>query len=182
MAKFNITVELDWIDEEYNLDEEIREAIVDKIVNKVQDKLIQQVDTECSNKINDQMANIEKAVSDKLNSIMDSFFDEPRDVTDRYGDVIKKGVTIRDTLKKACDEFINQPLDQNGKPTTSDWNVKYKTRIDYIVAKSINYDMERTINNAVSSVTDNLKKKIADEVKKQMGDKLANILELDKMI
>ena len=34
----------------------------------------------------------------------------------------------------------------------------------------------------VSTVTDNLKKKIADEVKKQMGDKLANILELDKMI
>ena len=182
MAKFNITVELDWIDEEYNLDEEIREAIVDKVVNKVQDKLIQQVDTECSNRINDQMANIEKAVSDKLNSIMDSFFDEPRDVTDRYGDVIKKGVTVRDTLKKACDEFINQSLDQNGKPTTSDWNVKYKTRIDYIVAKSINYDMERAINNAVSSVTDNLKKKISDEVKKQMGDKLANILELDKMI
>ena len=182
MAKFNITVELDWIDEEYNLDEEIREAIVDKVVNKVQDKFIQQVDTECSNRINDQMANIEKAVSDKLNSIMDSFFDEPRDVTDRYGDVIKKGVTVRDTLKKACDEFINQPLDQSGKPTTSDWNVKYKTRIDYIVAKSINYDMERAINNAVSAVTDNLKKKITDEVKKQMGDKLANILELDKMI
>ena len=182
MAKFNITVELDWIDEEYNLDEEIREAIVDKVVNKVQDKLIQQVDTECSNRINDQMANIEKAVSDKLNSIMDSFFDEPRDITDRYGDVIKKGVTVRDTLKKACDEFINQPLDQSGKPTTSDWNVKYKTRIDYIVAKSINYDMERAINNAVSAVTDNLKKKITDEVKKQMGDKLANILELDKMI
>ena len=113
---------------------------------------------------------------------MDSFFDEPRDITDRYGDVIKKGVTVRDTLKKACDEFINQPLDQNGKPTTSDWNVKYKTRIDYIVAKSINYDMERAINNAVSAVTDNLKKKITDEVKKQMGDKLANILELDKMI
>ena len=182
MAKFNITVELDWIDEEYNLDEEIREAIVDKVVNKVQDKFIQQVDTEGSNRINDQMANIEKAVSDKLNSIMDSFFDEPRDVTDRYGDVIKKGVTVRDTLKKACDEFINQPLDQSGKPTTSDWNVKYKTRIDYIVAKSINYDMERAINNAVSAVTDNLKKKITDEVKKQMGDKLANILELDKMI
>lgn len=182
MAKFNITVELDWMDGEYNLDEEIREAIVDNVVNKVQDKLVQQVDTECNNIINDQMANIEKTVSDKLNSIMDSFFDEPRDVTDRYGDIIKKGVTVRDTLKKACDDFINQPLDENGKPTTSSWGVKYKTRIDYIVAKSINYDMERTINNAVSAVIDDLKKKITDEVKKQMGDKLANILELDKMI
>ena len=182
MAKFNITVELDWMDEEYNLDEEIREAIVNNVVNKVQGKLVQQVDTECNNRINNQMANIEKAVSDKLNSIMDSFFDEPRDITDRYGDVVKKGVTVRDTLKRACDEFMNQPLDEYGKPTTSSYNTKYKTRVDYIVAKSIDHNMEFAIKNAVSTVTDSLKKKITDEVKKQMGDKLANILELDKML
>lgn len=183
MAKFNITVELDWMDEEYNLDEEIRETIISGVVNKVQDRLIQQVDTECNNRINNQMANIEKAVSDKLNDIMDAFFDEPRDVTDRWGDVIKKGVTVRETLKKACDEFMNQPLDEYGKPTTSSsYKKKYNTRVDYIVAKSIDHNMEYAIKNAVSTVTDNLKKKITDEVKKQMGDKLANILELDKML
>lgn len=182
MAKFNITVELDWMDEEYNLDEEIRETIINGVVNKVQDRLINQVETECNNKINDQLKNIETAVSDKLNGIMDAFFDEPRDITDKYGDVIKKGVTVRETLKKACDEFMNQPLDSNGKPTSSSWDVKYKTRVDYIVAKSIDYNMEIAIKRAVEDVTNNLKKKITEEVKKQMGDKLANILELDKMI
>ena len=181
MAKFNITVELDWMDEEYNLDEEIRETIINSVVNKVQDRLVQQVDTECNNRINSQLANIETAVSDKLNGIMDAFFDEPRDVTDKYGDVIKKGVTVRDTLKKACDEFMNQSLDENGKPTTSSWSIKYKTRVDYIVAKSIDYNMESAIKRAVEDVTKNLKNKIS-EVKKQMGDKLANILELDKML
>ncbi len=182
MAKFNITVELDWMDEEFNLDEEIRETIINSVVNKVQDRLVQQVDTECNNRINSQLASIETAVSDKLNGIMDAFFDEPRDVTDKYGDVIKKGVTVRDTLKKACDEFMNQSLDEYGKPTTSSYNTKYKTRVDYFVAKSIDSDMEWRIKKAVSDVTDNLKKKITEEVKKQMGDKLANILELDKML
>ena len=182
MAKFNITVELDWMDEEYNLDEEIRETIINSIVNRVQDRLVNQVDTECTKRINDQMANIEKSVSDKLNSIMDSFFDEPRDVTDRWGDVVQKGVTVRDTLKKACDEFMNQSLDEQGRPTTSTYQVKYKTRVDYIVAKSIDYSMENAIKRAVEDVTKNLKDKISNEVKKQMGDKLANILEIDKMI
>lgn len=183
MAKFNITVELDWMDEEYNLDEDIRETIINSVVNKVQDRLVQQVDTECNNRINSQLANIEAAVSDKLNGIMDSFFDEPRDVTDKYGDVIKKGVTVRDTLKKACDEFMNQSLDKNGKPVSSgSWGVEYKTRVDYIVAKSIDSNMEWAIKRAVEDVTNNLKKKISEEVKKQMGDKLANILELDKML
>lgn len=182
MAKFNITVELDWMDEEYNLDEEIRETIINGVVNKVQDRLVQQVDAECNNRINNQMANIENAVSDKLNDIMDAFFDEPRDVTDKYGDVIKKGVTVRETLKKACDEFMNQSLDSSGKPTKSSWDIKYNTRVDYIVAKSIDHDMEWAIKKAVEDVTKNLKNKIAEEVKKQMGDKLANILELDKML
>ena len=42
--------------------------------------------------------------------------------------------------------------------------------------------MEWAIKKAVDDVTNNLKKKISEEVKKQMGDKLANILELDKML
>ena len=181
MAKFNITVELDWMDEEYNLDEEIRGTIVNSVVDKVKERLVSQVDNECTERINEQMANIENAVSQKLNGIMDAFFDEPRDITDRSGDVIEKGVTVKDTLKKACDNFMNQSLDSEGRPTTSSYNVKYKTRIDYIVAKSIDYQMESKIKSAVSDVVKKLKDTIADEVKKQMGDKLANVLELDKM-
>lgn len=181
MAKFNITVELDWMDEEYNLDEEIRDTIINSIVDKVKDRLVCQVENECNSKIDEQMKNIEKAVSDKLNGIMDAFFDEPRDITDRYGDVIKKGVTVKDTLKEACDNFMNQSLDAEGRPTTSSYNVKYKTRVDYIVAKSIDYNMESKIKSAVSDVVSKLKDTIANEVKKQMGDKLANVLELDKM-
>ena len=182
MAKFNIAVELDWMDEEFNLDEEIKCTIVNNIVDKVKDRLVAQVDTECNNKIAEQMENIEKTVSDKLNGIMESFFNEPRDVTDRYGDVIKKGVTVKDTLKEACDNFLNQPMDSNGNPVSkSSYNAKYNTRVDYIVAKSINYDMDSAIKRAVETITKSIKDKVQYEVKKQMGDKLANILELDKM-
>lgn len=182
MAKVNVTVDLDWIDEEYNLDEEIKNTLINGVVEKVQDRLIQQVDTECNNRINAQLASIETAVSDKLNGIMDAFFDEPRDITDKYGDVIKKGVTVRETLKNACDEFITQPLDENGKPSKSEWNIKYRTRVDYIVAKSINWKMESAIKSAVDEITKNLKQRITDEVKKQLGEKIGEVLEIDKII
>lgn len=182
MAKFNIEVDFDWMDEECNLDKEIQDVLINGVVDKVKDKLLVQVEAECNNKIAEQMNNIEKTVSDKLNGIMESFFNEPKDVTDRYGDVIKKGVTVRDTLKEACDNFLNQPMDSNGNPVSkSSYNVKYNTRVDYIVAKSINYDMDNAIKRAVDTITKSIKDKVQDEVKKQMGDKLANILELDKM-
>lgn len=182
MAKFNITVELDWMDEEYNLDEEIKDTIISTIVPKVQEKVLQQAENECAERINNQLKSIETSVAEKLNNMMDEFFETPRDVTDKYGDVIKKNVTVKDTLKNACDQFINQPLDEYGKPATSSYNIKYKTRVDYIVAKSIDHNMEWAIKKAVEDVTNNLKNKITAEVKKNMTDKLANILELDKML
>ena len=181
MAKFNITVELDWMDEGYNLDDEIRDSIISSIVPKVQEKILKQAENECSQKINEQLLDIERIVNQRLNGMMEEFFETPRDVTDKYGDVIKKGVTVKDTLKKACDDFMNQPLDGSGNPAKSSWDTKYNTRVDYLVAKSIDHNMDWAIKKAVDEVTNNIKKKVTDEVKKQMGDKLANILELDKM-
>ena len=72
MAKFNISVDIDWIetneDGSYNLDEELRDSVVNSIATKVQDNLFAQVEKECNNKIEEQYSTIEQKISDKLNS------------------------------------------------------------------------------------------------------------------
>lgn len=183
MAKINVTVELDWMDEEYDLDHEIKQAIIANIVDGVKNKVLEQAESECAKMMNQQMADISKTVSQKLNGIMESFFDEPHDVTDKWGDVIKKNVTVRDTLKEACTVFMEQPLDESGNPVSKgSYNAKYENRVAYVVAKMMNRDMEYTIKNTVESITKNLKEKISSEIKQQMGDKLANVLDLNKML
>ena len=182
MARFNITVDLDWIDEQDNIDETIKDELVSRVVNKVQEKLIRQTETECSNKINVQMAQIEKTVAEKLNTIMEDFFNTPRDVTDKYGEVIKKGITVKETLKQACDNFLNQGLDKNGCPVKNSWDTYYKTRVDYIVAQTIDSGMKYAIEKAVKEIKDNLHKKISSEVKNQIGEKLADIIGLDEIL
>lgn len=182
MAKFNITVDLDFIDDEYNIDNEIQERIINTVVGKVKDSVITNVETESAKRINEQMASIEKAVGEKLNSIMDNFFDEPRNVTDNYGVVVKKGVTVKQTLRDACDNFLNQPVDKDGKPVKDSWSYTYKTRVDYFVAKAIDYPIQRSIEKAVDEIKKNLQQKITTEVKTQLGDKVAEILELNKIL
>lgn len=183
MAKFNITVDIDWIDEEYNIDDVIKDEIISRIVPQVKEKILKQAEDECTKKINSQMAEIENTISQRLNSMMDEFFTTPKDITDAYGDVVERGVTVKSKLKAACDEFLTHPVDGDGKPCSpGTWSMKYKTRVDYIVAKSMNHDMEWTIKKTVDEVTNNLKKRITEEVKNQLGDKLANILDLNKLI
>lgn len=181
MAKFNITVDIDWIDEEYNVDDIIKDEIISSIVPQVKEKILKQAEDDCTKKINSQMAEIENTISQKLNSMMDEFFSTPKDITDKYGDVIEHGVTVKDKLKSACDKFLEQPVDDKGNPSNG-WNPKYASRVDYLVAKSMDHDMEWTIKRTVDEVTNNLKKKITEEVKDQLGNKLANILDLNKLI
>lgn len=188
MAKFNISVDIDWIETDerngsYNLDEELRYSVVNSIATKVQDNLFAQVEKECNNKIQEQYSTIENKISDKLNSIMEDFFNTPRNLTDKYGDITKTDVTITQILKDACDNFMNQPLDQNGNPTSSSsYSMKYKTRTDYIVQKVINDELKYTVEKITRDITDGLNKKIKEEVKLRMGEKLAGIINLDDII
>lgn len=182
MSKFNITVDFDWLNDECDVESEIKEQIISGVARKVEEKILSQAETECKSKFDNLLKNAEQVISEKLNRMMTDFFDTPHDITDNYGDVVQRGVTVKDTLKKACDNFLNEPLDRNGKPARSSYDTEYKTRVDYIVSKSIDHNMEWAIKSAVSAVTDNLRKKISNEIKTQMGDKLAEVLDLDKII
>lgn len=182
MAKFNVTVNIDYLDEDGNLDDSICEQIVGAVVSNVSDRVIEKVEKKAEEAFNGQISALEKTISKKLNAIMEDFFNTPKDITDQWGDVVEKGVTIKEKLKKACDQFMSQPIDKNGNPTNSSYAIAYKTRVDYLVAKAVDHDMDFAIQKAVKEVTDNLKNKISDEIKKQMGEKLADVVGLKNML
>lgn len=181
MSKFNVTVEIDYIDEEGNLDGAICDQIVSSVVSKVSDATTKQIQEKANKIFEERLSTMEASVSDKLNEMMEEFFSTPKDITNSWGETKRKGVTVKQLLCEACDSFMSQSLDADGRPV-SGYGVKYKTRIDYIVAKSIDRNMEWAIKTAVEDVTKNLKNKISDEIKKQMGEKLAGIVGLDGLL
>lgn len=181
MSKFNVTVEIDYIDEDGNLDDAICDQIVSSVVSKVSDATTKQIQERANKIFEERLNTMEASVSDRLNKMMEEFFSTPKDITDKWGDVKRRGVTIKQLLSEACDSFMSQSLDVDGKPT-SGYGVKYKTRVDYIVAKSIDHNMEWAIKKAVDDVTKNLKQKISNEITKQMGEKLAGIVGLDGLL
>ena len=183
MAKFNISVDIDYIDENGCLDETLSEEIVSRIVSSVSDRVIDNIQEKATTSFESQLENLENSMSVYLNNMMDEFLSIPRDITDQWGDVKRKGVTPKQLLKEACDNFIEQSVDEHGKPVNKgSYNAKYNTRIDYIVAKSIDHNMEYAIKRAVEDVTNNLKKKISNEIKSQMGEKLAGIVGVDDIL
>lgn len=181
MATFNISVNIDWLEEDGSIDQTIKDEVIGSIANKVTENLTKSMESEVSKRVNNKMDELDASISGKLNSLMEDFFNAPKDITDRWGNVTERGVTVTQKLAAACDNFLSRPVDKNGNPAGA-YNAEFKTHIDYIVHKSIDQNMEWAIKKAVKDVTDNLKKRISNEITVQMGEKLAGVVGLDKMI
>lgn len=68
MAKFNIEVELDWLDEGYSIDDEIREQVVngvkDELLRKATDEALKKLDSAIAEKLEEATDIIEQRVQD----------------------------------------------------------------------------------------------------------------------
>lgn len=182
MAKFNITVEIDYIDEEGNLDQELYDRIVDSVVSKVSEKVSQNIAEDAEEQFDERKAKIQEKINEKLNSLMEEFFSTPRNIYDNYGDVVRSNVTVKQTLKEACDKFMTAKVDSNGKETTSSYYNDTMTRVEYMVRKVVNKDMECAIARATDEISKAVKEKVSNEVKKQMGEKLGAFVGIDELL
>lgn len=120
MAKFNLQVELDWFDEdsEANIDDELKAAIMSQITSKTVAKLTENLQEEAEELMTKKLEEFAIKIDEKLNSLSDDFFDTPRNITDQWGNIKKSNVTARQLLSEACDKFMTEIVDENGKPGT----------------------------------------------------------------
>lgn len=176
MAKFNITVELDWVDEEGSIDDVVKNEIIENITTrfskKLNDEIIKTAEKKVSEKIN---ASIDK----EINTILDKLLNNKFDLVDEYGDVIKAKTSAIQIIKQKLDGFLTEKVDKEGK--TNSYNT-CMTRLDYIINKNITYTMEQKVNKAAEQVRIALEKHIDTTLKQQIGENVAKIIGIDKII
>lgn len=71
MAKFNVEVDLDWLDEDTTIDEEIRE----RVIRGAEDYLLRTTTEEIEKKIDNLVGEKLKEVSTKIDEIVDGYLD-----------------------------------------------------------------------------------------------------------
>lgn len=182
MAKFNIEVELDWLDGEeegVSIDETLREEITRKIVEQSVVKMSASMQDDIKQVLEEKMEEFKANIDKKLETIMEEFFDTPKDITDCWGRIVRKGVSARQLLSEAADKFFTERVDESGKTDT--YNAKY-TRIEYIAKKAVNSDITWAVDRAVKDAVDKVKKNVQDTATKQLGAKLAEVVGLEKII
>lgn len=176
--KLNLEIQLDWIDEEMNLDETVKQNIIDSIVEKIQKKVEDQV----SKKINDT---IDTTIIDKINvlteNLFNDFMNKEIQITDSYGSTIKHYPNVTAVIKERFDNFMNQTVDEKGKTYEGSYGTKYK-RLTFIIDEQLRTFADKFTTDAVKKVSEEIKIHVTNGLTTKLGSELMKVLKVSEML
>lgn len=170
--KLNVTVDIDWLGEDESIDEAIKSQIIRGVVKTISDDVIRSVKNEATKQV-------EQRVSELVDSTYNEFLNGTVNLTDRWGEVTKKDVSIKSLIKAQCDKWLTEKVDENGK--TSTYNANY-TRAEYFVKHQISRETKSMSEQLVRKVNDEMKKFITDSLKNSIGEKLVKEIGIDDLL
>lgn len=173
--KFKVEVGIDWLEEDTNIDELIKEEVVSQILMEVRrsssGKLESLVYNQCKN-----------LVSSWINEELHKFADKPIRLTDKWGDTTEHHESLSDMFKAQFDDFLNTPVDKEGKSVDGCSYGKKKNRVDWLmqqkadeILSAVNKRIDSSLKYMVDKkVEQNIKDKIAEHTARQV-EKITNL-------
>lgn len=173
--KFNVEIELDWVEPDGSIDEEVRKEIINGISRKINTKSQEEIVKQVEKKISDE---VESIISNQVNKVVKDFLNKGVKITDSYGDV-KKEIVIKDLLKEKFDKFMVQKVDSKGQEST--YHV-VGTRFEWIVDDRIKRYCDKKTEKMVADVEDRIKEIFTDELEVKIKDKIVKQIGLEDLI
>lgn len=180
MAKFNIEVELDWMEEDsYSIDEELKEKIVegveDALLQKATHEAVKMVDTKIAEKVKEAEETINKAVnkfienvcSEKINNIQ---------IPEKSGGWSDKITyySLSEYVGMQFESFIKEKrYDKNGK--YKDWGNDAYSAAELLTTKYL----KRELDDKISDMIQRAKHEVEIDIVKSLEQKLKENLAKD---
>lgn len=180
MAKFNIEVELDWVDEEsgYTIDEEIKEQVVsgvkDALLRKATNEAVQRVDKAIADKILEAEGTIQDTVDKFVETVSQEKIANimiPIKTGSWSSDV--KYIPLSEYVGKRFEAFSNEKrYDKHGNTSTypSDRALSMAELLTWqYLEKELGTKVEKMIANAKKDVEETLVKSLEQKLKENLA-------------
>ena len=174
MAKFNIEVELDWMEEDsYSIDEELKERIVegleDALLQKATHEALKMVDAKIAEKVKESEETINKFIenvcSEKINNIQ-----IPEKSSD-WSDKITY-YSLSEYVGMQFESFITQKrYDKDGN--YQDWGSNRYSAADLLTTKYLKRELDDKIGNMIQRAKHEVEVDIVKSLEQKLKENLA---------
>ena len=181
MAKFNVEVELDWLEDEgYSIDEEIKEEVIrnvkDELLRRTTEDIIKRLDLAIAEKLESETSKIEQAIDKFVESICSNKITDikiPKKSNSWSSDV--EYVPITEFIGQRFEYVVNEKRYDNNYMFTD-----YSRDRRYSIAeKSIYEYLNNVLSKQVELIVKNAQKNAEETVISTLENKLKEELALD---
>jgi len=173
MAKFNIEVELDWMEEDsYSIDEELKERIIegveDALLKKATHEALKMVDAKIAEKVKEAEAInkfIENVCSEKINNIQ---------IPEKSGGWSNKITyySLSEYVGMQFERFINEKrYDQDGK--YKDWGNNRYSAAELLTTNYLKKEFDTKIRKMIQRAKDEVEIEIVKSLEQKLKENLA---------
>ena len=178
MAKFNIEVELDWMEEDsYSIDEELKERIIegveDALLKKATHEALKMVDAKIAEKVKEAEGTINKAInkfienvcSEKINTIQ---------IPEKSGGWSNKITyySLSEYVGMQFERFINEKrYDQDGK--YKDWGNNRYSAAELLTTNYLKKEFDTKIRKMIQRAKDEVEIEIVKSLEQKLKENLA---------
>ncbi len=171
MAKLKFEIELDWIDEESNIDDTIKDLIIHKVETTIVSKIKQEIQEQTQAQITTQ---IDGLVTTAISERIESFLAKPRNITDKYGEVIKRDATVDSMLKEQLESALStRTLDKDGKVTA--YSPKFSI-FEFAATKNLQSMVNTSIEASTKNIKGEIETMVATALKAKIADNLTDMI------
>lgn len=169
--KLNITVDLEWLGEDGDLDNEIKNQIIDGVKSAISRDCLAKVEKEASQQINqaitESIVAARKAIEQKAVKFADDWLEKEVTITDKWGDT-QDCLTITDLIKRTFDGLMEKKVDDKGNFVDS---FSGKTRlINWLTGKRV----EDIVQDKLKVINKDIDRQIAEYINEGIRQNVAN--------
>lgn len=181
MAKFNIEVELDWLDEEsYSIDEEIKAEVIagvkNQLLKRTADETAKKLDAEIAKKLEEATAIIDQRVENFIATVTEKQIEKIKIPVKEssWSDKVKY-IPISEFVGKQYESYLTKKI------YDSNYNIaKYNSDAKYSISeKHIRTYLDNTLSKQVSEMVRKAQKDAEDTIIKTLEQNLKDQLTVD---
>ena len=182
MAKFNITVDLDWMDDEegYSIDDELKERVIkgveDALLKRATDEAVKAVDDKIREKVGEAENSIQEAVDKFISTVCE-------EKINKIMIPVKKNSWSDEVKYKPLSEYVGERFNYyiTEKKFDKDGNVaRWSSESVYSAADLLTSDyLKKELDTKVETMISNARKEVEESLIKSFEQKLKENLSRD---
>ena len=175
--KIDIQVDLDWMEEDGNIDEHVKEEIILGVKRAISKKCLADVEAKASKQIDkaieDSISKVQQSIEEKATKFADDWLENEVTVTDKWGDA-QDCLTIKDLIKRTFDSLLEQKVDNSGK-FSNGYSGTMKM-IDFLTGKRVEDVVETKLKSINKEIEAQIEKAVNDGIRANVSNKFAEMV------